>query len=81
MGANAKRGSQTQNEIIASKLELPVKNIKHPYSYVTPRYRGALVYKFTLERGFPVYVTPYNTSLFPRSLSCNSVYRERVERY
>ena len=33
MGANAKRGSRTQNEIIiiiASKRELPVKNIIHP---------------------------------------------------
>ena len=38
MGANAKRGSQTQNEIVASKRELPVKNIKHPYSYLTPCY-------------------------------------------
>ena len=28
MGANAKRGSRTQNEIVASKRELPVKNIK-----------------------------------------------------
>ena len=36
MGANAKRGSRTQNEIVASKRELPVKNIKHPYSYLTP---------------------------------------------
>ena len=27
MGANARRCSQTQNEIIASKTELPVKNI------------------------------------------------------
>ena len=33
MGANAKRGSRTQNEIIASKRELPVKktlNIRIP---------------------------------------------------
>ena len=36
MGANAKRCSRTQNEIIASKRELPVKN--NPYSYVTPCY-------------------------------------------
>ena len=27
MGANAKRGSRTQNEIIASKRELPVKTL------------------------------------------------------
>ena len=38
MGANAKRGSRTQNEIVASKRELTVKNIKHPYSYITPCY-------------------------------------------
>ena len=38
MGANARRCSRTQNEILASKRELPVKNIKHPYSYVTPCY-------------------------------------------
>ena len=29
MGANANRGSRTQKEIVASKRELPVKNIKH----------------------------------------------------
>ena len=27
MGANAKRGSRTQNEIVASKRELPVKTL------------------------------------------------------
>ena len=35
MGANARRCLQTQNEIVASKRELPV---KHPYLYVTPCY-------------------------------------------
>ena len=61
MGANAKRGSRTQNEIVASKRELPVKNIKHPYSYVTPCYYITLSWctcTFILERGLPVYVTP-----------------------
>ena len=53
MGANAKRGSRTQNEIVASKRELPVKNIKHP-RVTTLHYQLALV-RLTLERGFPVY--------------------------
>ena len=54
MGANAKRGSRTQNEIVASKRELPVKNIKHPYSYVIPCYYITLsrfTCTFSLERG------------------------------
>ena len=57
MGANAKRGSRTPNEIIASKRVLPVKNIKHPYSYVAPCYYITLsqcTCMFILERGFPV---------------------------
>ena len=55
MGANAKRGLRTQNEIIASKPELPVKNIKHPYSYVTPCYYITLsrcTCTFQLERDY-----------------------------
>ena len=53
MGANARRRLQTQNEIVASKRELPV---KHPYSYVTPCYYitlSRLNCTFSLERGFP----------------------------
>ena len=39
MGANAKRGSQQQNEIVASKREVPVKSIigeKHYTSVFIP---------------------------------------------
>ena len=49
MGANTKRGSRTQNEIVASKRELPVKNIKHPYSYVTPCYSITLSHIITVH--------------------------------
>ena len=85
MGANAKRGSRTQNEIVASKRELPVKNIKHPYSYLTPCYYITLSWctcTFQLERGLPVvYVLRKILDYSRVKLSYNSVYRESVERY
>ena len=88
MGANAKRGSRTQNEIVASKQELPVKNIKHPYSYLTPCYYinvhltlSRCTCTFTLERGLPVYVLRKILDYSRVTLSYNSVYRESVERY
>ena len=83
MRANAKRGSRMQNEIVASKRELPVKNIKHPYSYVIPCYYITLsrcTCTFQLERGLPVYVRKI-LDYSRITLSYNSVYRESVERY
>ena len=52
MAANAGRCSRTQNEIIASKTELPVKKYI-PCSYVTPCYYITLSRYVTLRKGIP----------------------------
>ena len=54
IGANARRCSRMQNEIVASKRELSVKTLKHPYSYVPPCYYITLsrcTCTFTLRKG------------------------------
>ena len=69
MGANARRCSRTQNEIIASKQELPVKTL---------HYCGAF-FTFTLRKGIPYLRDSVKYfDYFRVTLSCNSVYRERV---
>ena len=72
MGANAKQCLRTQNKIIASKRELTVKTLNirivHLYIYIEkgdPRLRDSVKY----------------FDYFRVTLSCNSVYREHVERY
>ena len=60
MGANAKQCSRTQNEIIASKRELPVKTLNSVLlgNSVLLHYIITVHLYFSVERGFPVYVTP-----------------------
>ena len=75
MGANARRCSQMQKRIIASRRELPVKtlNICIPncnlYFYL---FREGILHLRDSVKYF---------DYFRVTLSCNSVYRERVERY
>ena len=66
MGANTRRYSRTQNEIIASKLELSVKTLNTSVflrSSMLLHYIIAVHFEicmFALERGIPIYVTPLN---------------------
>ena len=82
MGANTKRCLRTQNEIISFKRELPVKTLKHPYSYVTTLdYHGAFS-TFTQRKGIPhVHDSVKYLDYFHVTLSCNFVYGECTEQY
>ena len=78
MGANARRSSQTQNKIIASKTELPVKKLNSAFLcnsviLITLHYIEKRDSQFTSLAKIFDYVRV--------TLCCNSVYRERVERY
>ena len=85
MGANARRCSRTQNEIIASKRELPVKTLNIRilmYLRVTTLHYCSAFCTFTLRKGILCLRDSVKYfDYFRVTLSCNSVYCECVERY
>ena len=84
MGANARRCSRTQNGMF--KRELPVKTLNiYILIYVTPCYY-IILSRCTLciyiEKGIPrLHDSVKYFDYFSVRLSCNSIYREHMERY
>ena len=81
MGANTRRCSQTQNKIIASKTELPVKKLNFAFLRNSMLLITLSQY-FTLRKGIPrLRDSVIFLNYFRVTLSCNSVYSECVEQY
>ena len=82
MGANARRYSRTQNEIIASKTELPVKKLNSVFLRNSVLLITLSLY-VTLRKGIPSLRDSIKYLIISalRYLVRNFVYREHVKRY